>query len=668
MSRRKWFAFEPRLGRQESKQVLSEFGRKLARLAELDVERERNTAIESCRRRTVAAIDGETKDRQSIVSAIHLLADLAKQRWTVQVRRSGIRVSRPESDRVGDDARQRIRTQLHAERDEQLRQQSVQTFIRSMETRRLFQGRFVSIFSLMRDGRELTTALQERDYTKVIEPYLEFVTEGAVCRWTGLSLVDVWRYFRHTWANPYKSVPGRTMMILVRDAAAPCHPVLGIAALSSAAVAVSVRDDWIGWTPESVIAEIRQHPSARLAAWLQRTVDESIDELYLVDLVEDEQLGVNELRNPSAETVRRLSDLAKEERRKHYRFMQSGDYKKANRASELSEEHWPEQARMSLFKSKRALELAQLLSVRMVLREFFGPRPGRDGLLRLVKDGRGRDAIARIVRRAKAMRVGTVMADISVCGALPPYNELLGGKLVAALMATPEVVAEYRRRYSKTPSVIASSMAGRPVFRPAHLALLGTTSLYGQRPSQYDRIVIPWTNGGQVNAAVGYHYLGRTAGLGTFQFGEQTVHELSRLLSQSRRGQQVNSVFGEGVNPRLRKIRDGLNELGLHSDELLNHGARRLVYAMPLVTNVREYLLGIDAQPKYVLPQRNPTAVTRYIVRWWLERWVVKRVKREDALVRMGMHTLVHPIRHGARVVLPRTDVDQAVLFEEGDP
>jgi hypothetical protein len=31
--------------------------------------------------------------------------------------------------------------------------------------------------------------------------------------------MDIWRYFRHTWTYQYTSVPGRTMMFLVRDQA-----------------------------------------------------------------------------------------------------------------------------------------------------------------------------------------------------------------------------------------------------------------------------------------------------------------------------------------------------------------------------------------------------------------------------------------------------------------
>jgi len=134
---------------------------------------------------------------------------------------------------------------------------------------------------------------------------------------------------------------------------------------------------------------------------------------------------------------------------------------------------------------------------------------------------------------------------LTICSAIPPYNEVLSGKVLAMLMMTPEVVAEYRRRYAGVPSVIASSMAGRPIVRPADLAFIGTTSLYGQRPCQYDRVTFPHTGADGKRVVLRYEYLGRTQGLGTFHFGEQTVKDMGLLLAQSQRGQQVNSVFGK---------------------------------------------------------------------------------------------------------------------------
>ncbi len=143
-------------------------------------------------------------------------------------------------------------------------------------------------------------------------------------------------------------------------------------------------------------------------------------------------------------------------------------------------------------------------------------------------------------------------------------------------------------------------------------------------------------------------------------------------------------MFGEGVNPRLRKIRDGLTELGLDADELLRHGAPRLVYCVALVRNLWAYLLGMEKTPRYILPQlpapakrrgasqdsnsvrlgQEPNPILRGMVTWWLRRWLRGRLQRDDVLQRVAGHNFVHPIRHGARVVLP-PDREQPLLFGE---
>lgn|SRR6266478_1290805 len=78
-----------------------------------------------------------------------------------------------------------------------------------------------------------------------------------------------------------------------------------------------------------------------------------------------------------------------------------------------------------------------------------------------------------------------------------------------------------------------------------------------------------------------------------------------------------------------------------------------------------EYLLGIEKRPRYILPQKEAALVREQMCQWWLERWVRRRIEREDVLERMAKHSLVHPIRHGARIVLPQTDLEQPELFEE---
>ena len=225
----------------------------------------------------------------------------------------------------------------------------------------------------------------------------------------------------------------------------------------------------------------------------------------------------------------------------------------------------------------------------------------------------------------------------------------------------PRGALEYRRRYGKSESVIASSIAGRPIVKSAELVFVGISSLFGKRPSQYDRIACPTGVG---NESVRYEYLGKTIGLGTFQFGERTVRELELMLIQTSQGIKVNSVFGEGVNPRLRKIRGALELLGLSTDELLQHGTPRLVYGIRLARNVREYLLGVDSKPRYCFAEDNPQATTERIASWWRERWLVKRAQRKEIIERVEQHSLIHPIRHGARVPAV-SDPQQPGLFQE---
>jgi hypothetical protein len=701
MGKPSWQAFGPVFPKGKSAHaLLCKLTRQLAKLSTSFNHQQRNQAVEDWRRVALGKrIKCKSNERQRFGAAIHLLADLAKQGWGIRATSSRVRIARPDlANGAADDSsiRDQIRTQQLAERDAQLRERATVEFIREMESKKLFQGAFFSIFSLMRDGRDLAKKLlhagtfqSDEEAAQVaadiVQPYLQFVDEEAFCSHTGFRLIDLWRYFRHTWTSAYKSIPGRTMMVLIRDAAAPCHPVVGIAALSSATVAISARDAWIGWTVGQCLTEIRERPSVGLANWLHRIVDDAIDEIYKVDLFEDEVLRAQDLRRPDHEVVGRLIDEARRQRKQHHDSMESKQYKKTKRPQEYSEEDWIAEARMPLFRSKRALDLAQMLRVRMTLARFSDKIPTKAGLLKLAGCREGREAIARIVRKAKAERVGNAMADLTVCGAMPPYNEILGGKLVALLMTSPEVVAAYRRRYGQVPSIIASSMAGRAVVRPAQLVLIGTTSLYGQRPCQYDRIRFPWAlagaNVGQTFGSaekfgrqeclphgtdcIRYEYLGRTLGVGTSQFSKKTVEALTRLLQHSARGQQVNNVFGEGVNPRLRKLREGLEELGLDADELLRHGRPRIVYGAALAHNMRAYLLGRETRPKYIVADKDAKRVTECMCRWWVERWVVGRLRRDDVFERMAQHTPVHPIRHGARVVLPRLDPEQPLLFDE---
>jgi hypothetical protein len=170
--------------------------------------------------------------------------------------------------------------------------------------------------------------------------------------------------------------------------------------------------------------------------------------------------------------------------------------------------------------------------------------------------------------------------------------------------------------------------------------------------------------GGRPGEVLRYRLLGKTEGYGTLHFSTETADALGTLVAQSDGGQRVHSIFGEGVNPRLRKIRDGLDSLGLPSDALLTHGSPRLVYGIALARNFREYLLGIDPAPEYFSPLDDPSASTQRIATWWRERWLVRRIQRDDVLYEVALHRTTYPVEHGGRVRLP-ADVNQLSLFSD---
>ncbi len=643
-----WIPFEPELTSQEAVKC-HRTARALARRPQ--------AAVPKYREHLLGELDRPLSTRRLRTRlAQSVLLDLAEQGWKVRTSSGKISIRTPGSEgETPEEAKERIRQAHLVDRDLQLRQPAVQDFIRSMEQRRLTRNGWHSIFSLMRDGRELVNALetgaasdQADALTAAISPYLQFVEPEAVCEHTDLKLSDIWRYFRLTWVNAYRSLPGRTISILVRDAAAANHPVIGIAALGSSMVQQESRDKWIGWTAQEFLKSLEHRPPARVKAWILERLENLIGDVYVDDLVKDGLLKRRDLSDPSAAIVERLQAEAADARTKHWRNPSAP----AHRAHQHGVgTDWEEAARTSLFRSKRCETLARLLAIRLALDEHLRDVETK-GFSDLLASSATRAALAQLVRRVKAQRVGIDMMDITVCGAVAPYNALLGGKLVCMLLASREVVAYYRKKYETQASVIASSIKGEAVRRPPRLVLLGTTSLYGIGSSQYNRVKVPCREVcGRSDETLEYKKLGLSKGYGSFHFSGTTIKLVDALLGRGD-GRRVNSLFGEGVNPLLRKIREALELLKLHSDKILNHGNPRVVYGVALARNFKEVLLAFDDEPAYLVPGGSPRRSTQQLASYWRRRWLAPRAAKLEIREAVKKHTLAYPVTHGARVMV----------------
>jgi hypothetical protein len=629
--------------------------------------------VETIRRRAYERLAAVGLDGPAVKAYVAVLCDLRTQGWDLRMEARQAWIRRPQPDGTSSMAeKMRVRTAHLHERAAQLREPATRDFIGDMERRRLQPDGWVSIFSLMRDGRELGDALRRAAKEPIgparhaalkqaIDPYLQFVDGDALCTETGLRVGDIWRYFSYTWTNVYRGVPGRKMFVLIRDRAARHHPVIGIAALASSVVQQSNRDAWIGWSAKEFIPTLRAKPTARWAQWLAGCLDGFVRAIYIKDFLAEGVLHGRDLRRPSEAVIERLLTQATSARRQHYLYPHPAQHKGAR-----GEDRWELQARTQLFRWKRAEQLAQLLDAKRRLSLCGFVRPTREALVRALAKADGRRAVEIVLRHVKASQVGVNMLDIIVCGAVAPYNHILGGKLVALLMASPEVVRAYEKRYGDTRSIIASSMAGRPIQRKPRLVLLNTTSLYGVASSQYNRLVLPATEaGGRREDVLEFKPLGRTIGWGSFHFSGATVEHIEQLLAQSEHGRAVNSIFGEGVNPRMRKIRAGLDAIGFPSDTALNHGSPRLVYGVALARNFKTVLLSLTDTPRYLIPSTQPEKRTTQIADFWMRRWLARRIENEAVLSSVENHALIYPIQHGARVLLPSLDDDQFSLFAD---
>ncbi len=166
--------------------------------------------------------------------------------------------------------------------------------------------------------------------------------------------------------------------------------------------------------------------------------------------------------------------------------------------------------------------------------------------------------------------------DIFVLGAVPPYNELLGGKLVAMLAASNEVRRMVERRYQDKPTVLKKEK------KNPRLVLLTTGSALG-KSSLYDRI--------KFNELLLYKRIGTSQGWGHFHLNGGLFEEMKAYVAISDPERAYANRFGNGPNWKIRVARQCLEGIGLPSD-LLRHGISREIYAVPLASNLRQFLTG----------------------------------------------------------------------------
>lgn len=235
------------------------------------------------------------------------------------------------------------------------------------------------------------------------------------------------------------------------------------------------------------------------------------------------------------------------------------------------------------------------------------------------------------------------MMDAYVLGALPPYNALLGGKLVACLVRTRDIYNDFAKSYGSTTGIISGKQ------KNAQLLAVTTSSSMG-RSSVYNRLKLDQH---QYFESIGY-----TRGWGHFHIPDTLFLELREYLRTIEHAYADHYKFGQGPNWRLRTIRAALAELGFRSD-LLRHGIQREVFFCALASNASSLLQAGEGEPDL-----SSLLGVREVAELAKDRWIIPRSQRRKefrAWSRDNLQSLLanHPMQ-------PRRE--EAVSYPEQAP
>jgi hypothetical protein len=200
------------------------------------------------------------------------------------------------------------------------------------------------------------------------------------------------------------------------------------------------------------------------------------------------------------------------------------------------------------------------------------------------------------------------LMDAYVLGSVPPYNFILGGKLVASLIRTAEVKDAFAERYRETRGIISKEK------KFAALCIVTTTSALG-RSSIYNRLTL---SGYKLFLPIGY-----TSGWGHFHIPDLLFAKMRRYLEIVGDAYANNHGYGEGPNWKLRAVRKVLRMVGVDPD-LMRHGISREVFICPIASNARAFLTGKSREPCF-----NDLEGVEMVSRLALDRWVIPRAERQ---------------------------------------
>ena len=374
---------------------------------------------------------------------------------------------------------------------------------------------------------------------------------------------------------------------------------------------------------------------------LIKQLKKAISEVYISDFV---SLSKKDLRYPTPELLEYLKSIDEKKSNDRLDELEVENYKSVNKIDHTKANDYETLAVSSLYTAKRARRLCDLLEIQLAFNEHGLYKDAAKGYASLSYSQKGRELIERLIREIRIKALSENIVDIGVCGAVSPYNELLGGKLVTLLMASQECHDAYSERYKNQISQIASQVAGKEIIRKADLFAFTTTSLYGVGASQYNRLQLLQKDHPELKNDIGLFEVFNqendekismvSKGVGTHHISNETTRLLEACKVAVIGHDKVTFTFGEGTSPKLRSLSAGLKLLihpssDIRNRDFLTHSFQRKNFIMITHKNPLKKLLLQEKEEDLNLSNVSD------IGHAWLRRWVLNRSTRPETIAKL---------------------------------
>ena len=213
-----------------------------------------------------------------------------------------------------------------------------------------------------------------------------------------------------------------------------------------------------------------------------------------------------------------------------------------------------------------------------------------------------RDNFIKWDKETKEERLYNIMTAY-ILGAVPPYNQILGAKLVALSAISSQIIEDFYKRYKGKKTIIQKKE------KLPYLVAIDTMGAFG-KSAIYTRLR-------------GWKFIGYTKGQSHLHLTLNGVYKILIEVIKKYGNDEVlkRYKFGQGPNYKLRVVSEGLKILGLSKNKLTMHSIKRGYYIAPLAENWKDFLLAKTDKPYFITNSLEENFL------YWKERWLPKRLR-----------------------------------------